>query len=172
MSLHIGYSCDNCDFNFLGGHSDCGGSNFPIFEFQAICKSCLTSFSIFSEDLGYLQSNQPCFLHPQSLFIAPRKQEKAEQRKWKRQIKQADKATRKQLKLEWENSEALETRNAMIDKVRLGTPIQVSESNGIIHLELDAIHCPKCEFVGEIVLGFMLDEVCPKCAQGSISCSL
>jgi hypothetical protein len=94
MSLHIGYSCDKCDFNFLGGHSDCGGSNFHVFEFQALCKSCLISFSIFSEDLGYFQANQQCFLHPESLFIAPRKHEKAEQRKWKRQIKQADKTGR------------------------------------------------------------------------------
>jgi hypothetical protein len=60
----------------------------------------------------------------------------------------------------------------MIDEVRLGAPIQVTESNGVIHLELDTIHCPKCESVGKIVLGFMPDEACPKCAQGLMSCSL
>jgi hypothetical protein len=172
MSLHIGYSCDKCNFNFLGGHSDRSSFSFRVFEFHAICKACLTAFPVFSEDLGYLQADKPCFLYPKSLFAVPSKPNKTEQREWKRRIKQADKAEKKQLKLEWAQSEDLETQNMMIDEVRLGTPIQVTESNGIIHLELDAIHCPKCESVGKIALGFMPDEVCPKCVQGRISCSL
>jgi hypothetical protein len=172
MSLHIGYSCDKCDFHFLGGHSDRSGSSFRVLEFRAICKDCLTPFPVFSEDLGYLQANKLCFLYPKSLFVVPSKHKKAEQREWKRRIKQADKAKKKQLRLEWAQLEDLETQNIMIDEVRLGTPIQVTESSEIIHLELDTIHCPQCESVGKIVLGFMPDEVCPKCVQGRISCSL
>ncbi len=172
MSLYIGYSCDKCNFNFLGGHSDRSGSSFRVFEFRAICKDCLTSFPVFSEDLGYLQANKLCFLYPKSLFVVPRKHKKAEQREWNRRTKQADKAKKKQLRLEWAQLEDLETQNIMIDEVRLGTPIQTTESNGVIHLELDTIYCPKCESVGKIILGFMPDEVCPKCAKGLISCSL
>jgi rubrerythrin len=172
MSLHVGYSCDRCDFTFLGGHSDCSSSSLRVFEFRAICKDCLTSFPVFSEDLGYLQANKPCFLHPKSLFVVPRKRKKLEQREWSRRIKRADKAEKQKLRLEWEQLENLETQNIMIDEVKLGTPIQVTESNGVIHLELDTIHCPICESVGKIVLGFMPDEVCPKCTQGYISCCL
>jgi hypothetical protein len=111
MSLHIGYSCDKCNFNFLGGHSDRSGSSFRIFEFRAICKECLTSFPVFSEDLGYLQANKLFFLYPKSLFVVPRKHKKAEQREWSRRIKQADKSKKKQLRLEWAQLEDLETQN-------------------------------------------------------------
>ncbi|NJR70984.1 MAG: hypothetical protein HC771_21875 [Synechococcales cyanobacterium CRU_2_2] len=128
----------------------------------------MTSFSIFSEDLGYLQSDKLCFLLPKPLFVVPRKQNKTEQREWKRRIKRADKAEKEQLRLEWEQL----THNKMIDEVRLGIPIQVTAFNGGIHLELDTIHCPECESVGKIVLGFTPDEVCPKCDQGLMSCSL
>ena len=95
-----------------------------------------------------------------------------EQRVWKRRISCADKAEKAQLKLERARTEGIKAQNILESKVKSGISIRVSEREGIISLELDKILCPQCHFPGGIIMGFTENEICPKCGQGHMVCSL
>lgn len=173
MSLHIDYQCDNCDFTFLGGYGVGGynvgsGTIITFFEFRSICKNCLSSFPIYSEDLGYLKSEKSCFLLSEGLKSKPEKLCKSEQRFLKRRIKHANKTQKQQIQLEQVELTITKARNVMISEVKSGLPLEVIEDKDLIRLKTSELCCPSCNIVGKIVLGFGVSEICPKCNRGNL----
>ena len=173
MSLYVDYQCDRCDFTFLGGYSvgiyNVGSSTIiTVLEFRSICKNCLTSFPIYSEDLSYLKPGTLCFLLTEGLKSKQEKLCKSEQRSLKRSIKRASKAQKKQIKLEQLESAKTELQNTMINEVKCGISIEVKEEKEFIRIETNKVGCPNCNMVGKIVFGFGVSKICPKCNIGNL----
>lgn len=172
MSLHVAYGCNHCDFQFLGGHGVVDLSTYRAIEFRSICLHCFTLLLIYSEDLNYPQLGKLCFLHSQALPYEHPVLDKATQKVWQRRIKRAKKPLKKQLKLALIQMQNDEVWNSMLSEVGSGAAISVMETEGMIHLDLAQVHCPICDLVGTIKLNFSSNDICPKCQQGTITCTV
>jgi hypothetical protein len=145
MSLSIYHQCERCDFNFLGGYGVWSYFNGLCYQFRAICKNCLTNFSIYSEDLRYLDPLQQCFLLTESFDPNKYYQQlkKIELRYWNRRIKRAKKDDLKELELEVQNlkqSKKTQALNLINNELKSGITLQVTKSKNEIRIELDNMY--------------------------------
>lgn len=168
----MAYKCNQCDFQFLGGHGVVGLSTHRVIETRSVCIGCFSLLPIYSEDLNYPKLGKLCFLHSQSLPSKHPVFDKAKQKAWQRRIKRAKKPFKKKLKLALIQVKNAEIWNLMLSEVISGTAISVMEEEGMIQLDLTQIYCPICNHMGTIKLNFASNCICPKCHQGSITCTV
>ena len=169
MSYHTAYTCNECEFSFWGGTFPEPLGNDVMVSTVAICTHCFSRFWLYSEDLRYPSPSQSCFLLDNYLNTGDAAITKSEEKEWRRRIKRAKGLEKKETKHTFAKFKQKRAWEIILAKVQTGIKVSVHNAErGLIHFDLESIHCPNCHSRGTVVIGFEHQSPCPKCKQGTM----